>query len=262
MDPFLKWAGGKRWQLPFLRPLYTALRSPRLVEPFCGGLSVALGLEPARAWLNDANPHLINLYTQVQRGLVFDLDMEPESYYANRDWFNTLVREHPEGEMAAQLFYYLNRVGFNGLCRFSKEGTFNVPVGTARGVPPLDVATYQAQFRDWRFTCGDFRSVTPEADDLVYADPPYDAGFTAYTSGSFSWDDQVDLATRLAAHPGPVILTNRATDRILTLYRDQGFDVQTLPAPRRIGGNRADVLEVVATRHCVDVAGIMAASRS
>jgi len=32
-----------------------------LVEPFCGGLAVTLGLRPARALLNDANPHVINV---------------------------------------------------------------------------------------------------------------------------------------------------------------------------------------------------------
>ena len=32
----------------------------RLVESFCGGLAVALGLLPKRALLNDANPHMIN----------------------------------------------------------------------------------------------------------------------------------------------------------------------------------------------------------
>ena len=47
----------------------------RLVEPFCGGLAVALGLGPARALLNDANPHLVNFYRWIKRGLVIDLPM-------------------------------------------------------------------------------------------------------------------------------------------------------------------------------------------
>jgi DNA adenine methylase len=36
--PPLKWAGGKRWQLPHLLPHWQRLRHRRLVEPFCGGL--------------------------------------------------------------------------------------------------------------------------------------------------------------------------------------------------------------------------------
>ena len=45
-----------------------AARARRLVEPFCGGLAVALGLKPAAALLNDANPHLVNFYRWLQRG--------------------------------------------------------------------------------------------------------------------------------------------------------------------------------------------------
>ena len=53
LKPPLKWAGGKRWQVPLLKPLWQPHRHRRLVEPFCGGLAVALGLGPERALLND-----------------------------------------------------------------------------------------------------------------------------------------------------------------------------------------------------------------
>lgn len=261
MEPPLKWAGGKRWQLPWLQPVWRTLGADagrRLVEPFCGGLGVALGLEPERAILNDANPHVINFYRQVQQNLTFDLELDPESYYANRDWFNTLVRDgQGDTAMAAQLFYYLNRVGFNGLCRFSKDGTFNVPIGTARSVPTLDVDALRPMLQRWTFTAGDFGDVPLEADDFVYADPPYDAGFTAYTSGQFDWEDQQRLALLLAGHSGPVLLTNRATDRILALYRSLGFHTYCLNAPRRVGGDRADVLEVIAANFPIDADGMI-----
>ena len=32
--PPLKWAGGKRWQLPLLEPLWLPHRTRRLAEPF------------------------------------------------------------------------------------------------------------------------------------------------------------------------------------------------------------------------------------
>jgi DNA adenine methylase len=44
MKPPLKWAGGKRWLLPYLESLWREHAHRRLVEPFCGGLAVALGL--------------------------------------------------------------------------------------------------------------------------------------------------------------------------------------------------------------------------
>lgn len=55
----------------------------------------------------------------------------------------------------------------------------------------------------WTFSAVDFSDVVLEPDDLVYADPPYDATFTGYAAGGFSGDDQVRLAELLARHPGP-----------------------------------------------------------
>jgi hypothetical protein len=45
---------GKRWQVPHLAPVHGELQIDRRVEPFAGGLAVALGLSPARATLNVA----------------------------------------------------------------------------------------------------------------------------------------------------------------------------------------------------------------
>src|SRR5438067_306466 len=113
--PPLKWAGGKRWQVPYLRPLWESYASRRLVEPFCGGLAVTLGLSPGRALVNDANPHLINFYRWLQKGLRVGLEMENDEalFYAHRDRFNTLLAGGKGGTReAAALFYYLNRTGF------------------------------------------------------------------------------------------------------------------------------------------------------
>ncbi|MGB4494493.1 MAG: DNA adenine methylase, partial [Limnochordia bacterium] len=95
LTPPLKWAGGKRWLLPHLEPLWVRAASSRLVEPFCGGLAVALGLRAERALLNDVNPHLINFYRWLQRGLVVRLPLvnDKEVYYAYRARFNQLIKD-------------------------------------------------------------------------------------------------------------------------------------------------------------------------
>src|SRR5690349_22925714 len=69
LKPPLKWAGGKRWLVSHLKPIWEANAERRYVEPFCGGLAVVLGLQPKQALLNDVNPHLINFYRHVQNGL-------------------------------------------------------------------------------------------------------------------------------------------------------------------------------------------------
>src|SRR4051812_13354436 len=130
--PPLKWAGGKRWQVPHLLDLWAPHSKRRLVEPFCGGLAVALGLSADRALLNDANPHLINLYTWLKRGLTLTLPMENDEafYYQQRVAFNkALADRRQDTAEVAGLFYYLNRTCYNGLCRFNSRGEFNVPFG-------------------------------------------------------------------------------------------------------------------------------------
>jgi DNA adenine methylase len=255
LKPPLKWAGGKRWQVPYLRTLWEAHTRSRLVEPFCGGLAVALGLLPEQALLNDANPHLINFYRWLQAGLKTDLKMENNErlFYQQRERFNELVANSQEDTAeSAALFYYLNRTGFNGLCRFNGKGGFNVPFGKyARIEYTHDFTRYKRAFQDWRFTQDDFEAIRLTRDDFVYADPPYDVEFTAYSKGGFPWDDQVRAAEWLAHHSGPVILVNQATPRIRELYRKLGYDLRFLDAPRRIScnGDRTPAQEVLATRH-------------
>ena len=253
--PPLKWAGGKRWQVPHLLPLWTTAQAPRLVEPFCGGLAVTLGLRPANALLNDANPHLINFYGWVRRGLVIDMPMENDAalYYRHRSAFNEALADGRGGTPeAASLFYYLNRTGYNGLCRFNARGEFNVPFGTHKRITyTTNFAALAGVFAGWTFCTGDFQQLALQPDDFVYADPPYDVDFTEYSRGGFGWDDQVRAAEWLAAHPGPVVLSNQATARIRKLYRGLGFTLRYLTAPRMISctGDRTPAREVLATRN-------------
>lgn len=227
----------------------------RLVEPFCGGLAVALGLAPDRALLNDANPHLINFYHWLQRGLAITVPMKYNKtlFYRHRDRFNELLANDQAGSSeAAELFYYLNRTGYNGLCRFNSRGVFNVPFGRYVTVGYAeDFSVYRDVFAGWTFTTGDIEAVPLERGDFIYADPPYDVEFTQYSKGGFSWDDQERTAAALAKHRGPVVLVNQATERVEGLYRKLGYTVGFLDAPRRISctGNRTPVREIIGTRN-------------
>ena len=210
---------------------------------------------PARAFLNDSNPHLINFYRWVQRGLRIDLPMvnQEKAFYRHRVRFNALLAEGQGGTAeAASLFYYLNRTGYNGLCRFNSSGGFNVPFGRYAKIGYVtDFPGYCETFAPWTFTTGDVESVPLERGDFVYADPPYDGDFTQYSKGGFSWEDQERTARYLAKHRGPVVLVNQATERVERLYRKLGFAVGFLDAPRRISctGDRTPAREVIGTRN-------------
>jgi DNA adenine methylase len=253
--PPLKWAGGKRWQVPHLRPLWEPHGHRRLVEPFCGGLAVAVSLMPQHALLNDVNPHVVNFYGWLKRGLRTNIVMvnDAATFYANRVRFNTLLRNgQAESAEAAALFYYLNRTGYNGLCRFNQRGEFNVPFGRYKHIDyRSDFTDYVPAFASFKFTNMDFEAIPLDATDFVYADPPYDVDFRQYSKDGFGWDEQVRAAEWLAKHRGPVVLSNQATDRIKRLYRKLGYTLTYLSAPRMISctGDRTRAKEVLATRN-------------
>ncbi len=258
--PPLKWAGGKRWLVPHLQPIWAKHSERRLVEPFAGGLAVTLGLEPKQALLNDINEHVINFYRHLRAGLVCeDIDHrnEEETYYSNRETFNWLISEGlavgdgAEARKAAQLFYYLNRHCYNGLCRFNRSGGFNTPMGRYKNPKfHVDLRYYSDVLSDWDFVSGDFEDVQLKAGDFVYADPPYDDAFTAYSEHAFGYSEQKRLAEWLAGHDGPVVLSNHATEPMLALYDELGFNTSRRePAPRMIHcfGDRTPAVEVIAT---------------
>jgi DNA adenine methylase len=258
LPPPLKWAGGKRWLVRHLLPYWRRHDGRRLAEPFAGGLAVTLGLLPRRALLNDANAHLIGFYRWLQRGLDvratgITFANDRAVYAQNRTRFNELIRNgQSESAEAATLFYYLNRTGYNGLCRFNARGFFNVPFGRYKQPPyRQNFEAYRQVLSDYEFTHGDFENMNVRSDDFIYADPPYDVEFTAYSAGGFAWRDQKRLAHWLADHAGPVVASNQATPRILRLYRKLGFEIRVVDAPRRIScdGNRDDAKEMIAVRN-------------
>lgn len=65
LSPLLKWTGGKRREIPVLKPSYPATIR-RVIEPFSGGAAVAFDLNPDRVVLNDLNPGLVRFYRGMQ----------------------------------------------------------------------------------------------------------------------------------------------------------------------------------------------------
>jgi len=241
LNALLKWPGGKRWLFPIAARYAKRYPQSRWVEPFAGGMALALGMMPMRALLNDANPHLMNFYQQVRDGLKLPkrVKLDEASYYKARDRFNELIRRNKaltaEG---AQLWWYLNRTGYNGLCRFNARGYFNVPCGKYKKQPQIpDLLPYQILFRQWEFHYGDFSQLAVEPGDFILADPPYVESFDDYATGGFDWSDQERLVAWLSEHDGPVIACNKASKAIVRLYKQYGFRIRYEHAPRAIACN-------------------------
>ena len=256
VKPPLKWAGGKRWLLKHLKDIWEPFNALdyRLVEPFCGGLAITLGLMPKKAYLNDINPHLINFYSNLKSGLKpnFEMRYDKSLYYKYRERFNQLISDGKwNTKESALLFYYLNHTGYNGLCRFNQKGLFNVPFGEYKYVTYLrDFRIYESTFKRWQFTCKDFEQIEIGIKDFIYADPPYDVEFRQYSSQGFTWDEQVRLAKWIRRLNVPAVISNQATDRVVELYKSMDFELSFVDAPRMISctGDRKPAREVLATK--------------
>ena len=264
LEPPLKWAGGKRWLVSTLRIIYEQYNGRRLVEPFTGGMAVALGLMPEAAYLSDINPHLINFYRYLQEGLIVGdrvrelMDALPEareeSFYEARKLFNQVIADGSDSRLAAELFYYLNRTCFNGLCRFNNKGEFNVPFGRYKTINYMkDFTPYKKLLasRSWDIRTGSYESIEIQENDFVYADPPYHVEFTKYAKEDFTLIHQEELADWLSRLEVPVVASNQATERMKALYQSRGFHIETLPAPRRISctGDRTPAEEMLALKN-------------
>lgn len=65
IQPLVKWAGGKRSELPFLEPLYPD-NIQRFIEPFAGGAAASLASKAPTVVLNDYSVELINFYKTIK----------------------------------------------------------------------------------------------------------------------------------------------------------------------------------------------------
>lgn len=266
IQPFLKWAGGKRQLLPQIRPLMPAAFR-RYYEPFLGGGAVLFDLQPAQAVVNDFNSELINCY-QVVRDELPALIAELEQYRNEKDFFyrlRALDRQDAFQELSpvkrAARIIYLNKTCFNGLFRVNSKGYFNVPFGSYRNPRLLDMPLLRSVSAylnrgSVTFLNGDYEEAlaTCEAGDFVYLDPPYDplsatASFTSYSTAPFGKEAQCrlrDVFSRLTEAGSKVMLSNSATDFIKALYAD--FKVMTVSCGRNInsvGSKRSRIEELL-----------------
>ena len=63
--PLIKWSGGKRSEIPFLKPAYPS-SFDRVIEPFSGGAAVSLDSNSDHTILNDVSAGLVDFYRTIQ----------------------------------------------------------------------------------------------------------------------------------------------------------------------------------------------------
>jgi DNA adenine methylase len=247
----LKWVGSKVRLMPQLRAHLP--EGKRLVEPFAGSCAVMMNTDYDEYLIADVNPDLISFYRAaaanplelIERAKhLFATFNTEHGYYDSRDSFN----HDDDPEWRPALFLYLNRHGFNGLCRYNKDGGFNVPYGKYKKpyFPEVEIKAFAEKAKRAIFVCATYSvslNMVRDNDDVVYCDPPYltdSANFTAYHSGGFNHIDQGKLARQLRKLAGkgvPVVASNADLEMVHYLYK--GFDYVRVNAPRSVGAAAA-----------------------
>lgn len=250
MEPFLKWAGGKRWLISESDVLLPDMKIvDKYIEPFLGGGSIYFHTEPKKSILSDINNDLINTYIVIKE------DWQ-ELYYILKNYnkkhceeFYYKVRaSKPRTKLnRAARFIYLNRTCWNGLYRVNKKGEFNVPIGTKKTVIfEEDNFGYLSQLlKSAELDVCDFEMTINKANenDFVFVDPPYTVkhnlnGFVKYNETIFSWNDQIRLKksiSKAVERGAKVLVTNADHKSIKDLYKGCG-KMYTLNRPSVIAG--------------------------
>ena len=267
--PLLRWVGGKtRLTTRLLAFIPEDMRAFTYWEPFLGGGSLFFALRPQRAFLSDANQHLIDFYEHLRRrpDLVHRYLMELSSrasrqhYYRIRSEYN---RGKPSARQASR-FLYLNKHCYNGVFRVNKQGEHNVPFGRRenyvlpskahvnRAAEVLERATLES--------CS-YEDALPriQTDSFVYLDPPYPplngtSNFTHYTADRFSEADQRNLArmvNQLDQTGAHFMMTNADVPLVRELYGEYLLHALAVTRSVTCKKKRHSVGELVVTNYAV-----------
>lgn len=265
MQPFLKWAGGKRKLIPQFEPYLPKIGNETYFEPFLGAGALFFYLQPKKAIVNDINSELINVYKVLQNDnidLLIELlkehkkkndELQKDYFYEVRNWDRSddFLEKRSPIERAAR-FIYLNKTCFNGLYRVNSKGHFNVPYGKYKN-PDIVNEELLREINDYlktndiRFLNTDFETAVEKAQigDFIYFDPPYvplseTSSFTSYDKDGFGEKEQIrlkEIFTKLNDKGCKVMLSNSDTSFIREQY--QRFNIVTVQAARAIN-SKAD----------------------
>lgn len=250
VEPFLKWAGGKRWFADNHLSNFLPENYARYIEPFLGSGAVFFRANPKKAILNDLNSELIITYKAIKKDWkkVNSYLKKHHSNHSDEYYYHVRSQRTTNVFSSAARFIYLNRTCFNGLYRVNLKGEFNVPRGTKDSVllSTDDFGLIAKQLKGVKILNWDFERVInlSERNDFLFVDPPYTVkhnnnGFIKYNETIFSWNDQIRLRDSLirARDRGVKILCTNANHKsVRDLFRKE-FSLKALERSSLMSGS-------------------------
>lgn len=273
LTPVIKWVGGKTQLLSKIIPLLPTEYNT-YYEPFIGGGAVLFSIQPNKAVINDINPQLINLYSQIKnKDSVYSLieqikeyDSIPcnKDYYLSlREVFNKKIENRELDVECSALFIWINKHCFNGLYRVNSKGLFNVPYNNKISGCSIDednilgIHNYlNDENNQIELTNSDFESVCNKAqnNDFIYFDSPYfpesiTADFTSYSKEGFGLKEHERLNRlykELSSRGVKMMLSNNDVEWVRDNYSE--FRIIPIEAKRMVnrdGSKRNNGKEVL-----------------
>lgn len=273
LNPVIKWVGGKTQLLSKIIPLLPTEYNT-YYEPFIGGGAVLFSIQPKKAVINDINPQLINLYSQIKNKdsvhPLIEQVKEYDSILCNKDYylslrevFNKKIENRELDVECAALFIWINKHCFNGLYRVNSKGLFNVPYNNKINGCSIDeknilgIHNYlNDENNQIELTNSDFESVCYKAqnNDFIYFDSPYfpesvTADFTSYSKEGFRLKEHERLNRlykELSSRGVKMMLSNNDVEWIRDNYSE--FRIIPIEAKRMVnrdGSKRNNGREVL-----------------
>ncbi len=166
------------------------------VDIFCGGCDVSINTKASHIISNDINYHLIEIYRAFQSNDIDDILSYIDGKIA--EW--QLSKENSRGYIAFRDFYnktqnpldlyVLMCYSFNYQFRFNSNHEYNNPFGRGRSsfnaVMRKNFIKFHESIKNIEFTARSFENFDYgklQADDFIYADPPYLLTCGSYNDG-------------------------------------------------------------------------------
>ena len=251
IEPFIRWAGGKSWFIPYLRTLISDLEINHYHEPFLGGAAVYLALDhKKRSYLSDSNEELINAYIEIKNHPQQVIQILDTYVNTKEEYYRIRVLHLDDPIERAARFIFLNQTSYNGLYRVNRSGDYNVPYGFRKkwGDYERKIIAASKKLQNTNLKYGDFEinKYIIKRDDLVFLDPPYtvshnDNGFIEYNKNLFSLDDQERLCRfieYIKHKDAYYVLTNAAHPKIQEIFGKEDRPIE-LERQSLIGGKEA-----------------------
>jgi len=250
--PFLRWAGGKKWLIKHLDQ-YLPESFNNYHEPFIGGGSILLNLQPEKAFISDLNPELTQTYKEVK--LRVDQVISKLAQFENTKecYYDIRATSFKNASERAARFIFLNQTSFNGIYRVNLKGEYNVPYGNRvkNFFEPENLRAVSQVLKPCRIRTGDFtKSIKDiQENDLVFLDPPYTVthnnnGFIKYNSKLFHESSQLRLSKfidEIEERGAYYILTNAAHEWVRATFEKEHYvqRIEVLDRVSLIGGKNA-----------------------